>query len=428
MCSDPITQDGNTFACRRCDECISTRRNGWVARAMAEKAVHRHAIAVTLTYDDTSQENRDGAAMFNYGHVNAWLKRLRSAIKHKIRTTPGRRGLPGVRFLIAGEQGSRFGRCHYHAILFSDLDLRSVGSFSVRGHSVTDHASLMSVGKHVRRLHWSLWPHGMVTLQEPDQAGMSYVLKYCLKDQFTEEKSRGTMREARSENFATGLFRMSKVPPMGAPWLDAKLQRLDAAGAVLPHLNLKIPDVRGFWYPQGMLRERLLVGLRAINDRALERTGRDAPQWSALLASLVDNDKDLEVLLDAQTSDEGSDDETGLERELARKGAERSREWRIAATVRTCGRKYPCQRCLRSLDQAALERLGLEEAHRGILDGQAYADFREVGQGGGWVSDPSRNPIATRINALCLLSETERAREAFPASAPRLGAGCSRDL
>lgn len=414
MCERPITQENRTFACRTCNECIGTRQHGWVSRAMAEKAMARHALVVALTYNDDTPENRDSARMFNYADVAAFLKRLRSRI-----TDSGREG--GVRFIIAGEQGSRNGRCHWHAILFSEVDLTSCGTFTYRGNTLTKRDEMISSGKNIRRLEWSLWGRGFVTLQEPDQAGMHYVLKYCLKDQFTEEKSMGTMRQAKAENFATGLFRMSKLPPIGAAWLAAKLDRLDALGAVLPNLQLKIPDMSGYWHPNGAMREMLLRGLVAINDRHRMTTGQDTAQWSSLLASCADSEKDLEVLLEETSGDFAAvlgrqlTEERAFARELGTKSGERSRQGRIAATVRSCGRKYPCARCLRAVDQGTLDRLDLEETPRGSIDGQEYADFREKSSGL-WLSDKGVNPLAGGLNAFCGLADTDRAREAFPAS------------
>ncbi|MCB5410307.1 rolling circle replication-associated protein [Pseudogemmobacter faecipullorum] len=256
---------------------------------MAEKAENKHALCVALTYSDETQEGRDGARFFCYADVRAFVKRLKSALRRaKLSDT--------VRFICAGEQGDRNGRCHWHMVLFSDVDLTQAGSISGKFGPITDRASLISVGKHMRRLNWSLWPFGFVTFQEPDQGGMSYVLSYCLKDQFTVENSQGTMREAKAENFATGLFRMSKRPAIGERWLIRKMEALDATGSVLPSLNIKIPDFAGYWQPSGSFRKKLLWHLVALNKRSLWTYGRNAPQWSALLSSCSDNESDMEIL------------------------------------------------------------------------------------------------------------------------------------
>ena len=84
-----------------------------------------------------------------------------------------------------------------------------------------------------KRLLWSCWRHGLLSVQIPDQGGMAYALKYALKDQFAAVKSAGTMREAKADNWGSGFFRMSKFPPIGSEWLAKKLERLLHLGAVL---------------------------------------------------------------------------------------------------------------------------------------------------------------------------------------------------
>lgn len=399
MCSRPIIKDGNTFACRTCDQCIATRRAGWIARAMAEKAEWPHTLCVALTYNNDTQENRDAAAMFNYGDVRAFLKRLLRASTYK---KPGSR----VRFICAGEQGDRYGRCHWHLILYSDLDLTQLGTVQLRGETITDRNDMFTVGKQKRRLDWSLWGKGFVTFQEPDQGGMAYVLSYCLKDQFTQQKSEGTMREAKSENFATGLFRMSKRPSIGESWLIRKLEGLEGSGSVLPSLQIKIPDMSGYWHPNGVFREKLLWGLVALNQRAVWSTGANAPQWAALLASCKDNPSDLEIL---NVTQKELDDET-LDARIARTQREAAGEAITRETARRCGGQLPCTHCLAGLSDETLATLGVAatfndwgdptfEATRGL---ESVAD-RQATSGGG-------------INPFCQNRGSAPQRRAFPRS------------
>lgn len=402
MCTRPITKDGKTFACRTCDECIATRRAGWIARAMAEKAMWPHTLCVALTYNNDTQENRDAAAMFNYGDVRAFLKRLLRASTYK---KPGTR----VRFICAGEQGDRYGRCHWHLILYSDLDLTQLGTVQLRGETITDRNDMFTVGKQKRRLDWSLWGKGFVTFQEPDQGGMAYVLSYCLKDQFTQQKSEGTMREAKSENFATGLFRMSKRPSIGESWLMRKLEGLEATGSVLPSLQIKVPDMSGYWHPNGTFREKALWGLVALNQRAVWATGANAPQWAALLASCKDNPADLEILNVAQ---EEPDDET-LDARIARTQREAAGDAILRETVRKCGAKLPCPQCLYALatkDRKSLERLGVS------------VEFEEIGwpiftAETGFDSVTQRQATSGgRLNPYCQNRGGVNQRRAFPRS------------
>jgi hypothetical protein len=405
MCSDPKTfpnpETGEvvTVACRVCDDCIATRRHGWVARAMAEKSCHDHCLCIALTYNNDTQENRDSAAMFAYRDVNAFLKRLRAAARRSDRSAY-------LRFLCAGEQGDRNGRCHWHMILYSNVDLLALGVVSLRDTVLTDPADMFSVGKKKIRLNWSLWGRGFVTFQKPDQGAMNYVLSYCLKDQFTQEKSQGTMRYARSENFATGLFRMSKYPPIGRDWLMRKLEGLNDRGAVLPSLNLVIPGFRGFWYPSGGFRQKLLWGLVALNKRVLWATGANAPQWSSLLSSCAENENDMDILnAPPQQIDVTDPDYTSLESEIAARGRETAGYQRLGEFRRKCGGPIPCRDCLDGLHASSLVGLGLRriETEDGFDYHPTETGFAPETTGG--------------INPHCFSRGSKIARLAFPGSA-----------
>lgn len=410
MCSKPetfinkYTGQEVTTSCRNCEECLKVRRGGWVARAMAEKTQWSHTLCVALSYDDTTQENRDAAKFFAYTDVRDFMKRLLSACRRKQR---GAR----VKFLCAGEQGDENGRCHWHMILYSDLDLTQIGVVKGIKHRkrvvLTDRRDMLTVGRIKKRLNWSIWGKGFVTFQEADQGGMQYVLSYCLKDQFTIEKSEGTKREAKAENFATGLFRMSKYPPIGETWLMQKMEGLDAQGAVLPSLNLKVPGLSGYWHPNGLFREKLLWCLVALNQRALWATGAHAPQWPALLSSCSENENDLEVLNGPQTD---PDNETSLETAIGLRAGEVARQADIRRTQGECGGLVPCSTCLRSLDPATWAEIGVEPyddwdgqtAFRSVPGFPSLAERRATGGGA--------------INIYCQNKTGKAQRFAFPRS------------
>lgn len=371
MCSDPqefinkLTGEAVIVGCRVCDECIATRRHGWVARAMAEKTDWPHTVCLALTYSDETPEGRDGAAMFCYAHVSDFLKRLRSAAAREAKRAKWN-VKPVIRFLCAGEQGDRNGRCHWHMIIYSNFDLTCLGKFHLRGNLVSDRRDMITEGKRKRRLNWTLWPFGFMTLQEPDQGGMNYVLSYCLKDQFTQEKSEGTMREAKSENFATGLFRMSKRPAIGENYLMRKMEELDAKGAVLPALKIKIPDFHGYWQPNGSFRKKLLWCLVALNQRALWATGANAPQWSSLLSSCVDNESDLEILNGTQqkqdpdyVSPDGWKNDVEHVEQRRKEAAYFARNRSIGERNSRCRRAVPCHQCLDGFGAEKLETIGV---------------------------------------------------------------------
>ena len=364
---------------------------------MMEKALHPHCLIVALTYDDSTQENRDSAAMFNYGDVRAFLHRVRAAARYVDEGAV-------VRFICAGEQGDRNGRCHWHLILYSSVDLCALGTVKRRVDGrltvQTDRAQMMTQGNRKRRLDWSLWGRGFVTFQEPDQGGMNYVLSYCLKDQFTGQKSHETKRQAKVENFATGMFRPSKRPAIGEAWLMAKLASLRDSGAVLPSLNIKVPGFHGYYQPHGIYREKVLSALVAANGSIRMATGRDAPQWSSLLASCKDNPKDMEIL--NGTSPEQAE-ELEFEFPFTRGfGSAQSRaETRLSNAAKfrpQCAATLPCKGCLSVLPDETLQALGVVRKWAFVGASAEYVYRAAEGQAS---VESRQSDFAGRLNPYC---------------------------
>lgn len=411
MCSSPLTKDGNTFSCNRCNDCLAARRVDWQSRAMAEKAISASTLIYCLTYGNDTQEQRDGAAMFRYADIQGLLKRLRDAIYYR---TGSRNAL---RFLCAGEQGSRNGRCHWHIVLFSDYDLATVGAYTDHLGQEVPPDRVVTTGRSHRRLRWSMWPHGFITAQEPDEGGMAYAIKYALKDQFSVQKSAGTMREAKADSYATGFFRMSKRPPIGWDYLTQKLEEWEARGMVPPSLMLSIPEATVSWYPRSSTRRFLLHGIRAINENIAARTGANAPQWSTLLHNCRDNESDMEILLNEQESETEESDTLQLrkkadyQRDLAKRGQ----------TARRCGSKVACTSCLRGASPEQLQSAGIELYE----DEAGRFAFRYQGdETSGRLTADQGNAKGGQLNSLCGLAETSYVKKVFTHSAPlhRFGA------
>lgn len=383
-----------------------------------EKATSPHTLIVALTYNDDEQSHRDAAAMFAYVDVQDFMRRLRAALSYE---NPGEK--TWVRFIVAGEQGDRYNRCHWHLVLYSSHPVPVCGQFQgfkpgragkgplkwpdpqnmISGHRRKDPK---------RRLDWSIWGKGFVTLQEADEGGMHYVLSYAMKDQFTAEKSRDTGREAKSETFATGMFRPSKRPAIGEPFMFKRLAELDALGQCLPSLNLKVPGMRGYYHPTGRMRKLMLWGLVALNQRVRYATGRNAPQWSTLLNSVKDNQPDLEVLLGPEVEDD--DDAESVEWELAKRQREFNGTKATGEARRKCGAAVPCRECLNGLSDEKLRELGLARFHSYREGGEPAARFESLD---GWPSyDARRADKSGGQNPYCQMAGSKINRRAFPAS------------
>lgn len=408
MCSSPLTKDGNTFSCNRCDDCIAARRVDWTARAMAERAISPYTALLCLTYGNDTQEQRDGARMFRYADIQILLANIRRQIAYHHGLTNA------VRFICAGEQGSRHGRCHWHIIIYSAVPLCSLGVYTGPSGAVVPADRVTTTGNVTRRLRWSLWPHGLMTSQEPDQGGMAYALKYALKDQFAADKSAGTGRFTKSDAYATGFFRMSKRPPIGWGYLEQRLADWEEAGNVPPSLLLSIPDAKLRWYPRGATRRWLLDSLRQLNDRIKDRTGANAPQWSSLLAHCKDNPSDMEILQHGEESEA----EESEELILAKKARYQRDESERAQYARRCGSTVACSACLRALGLERLAERGVEVIEQ---DDGAVA-FRYAGdQTSDRLAGHQRDGKGGGINALCGLKESARLRSIFVASLPERG-------
>ena len=195
MCQTPnrIEVDGEPVevACHKCWMCRLNRVNDYIGRAIGESLYSDHVLALTLTY----RPGEVGAALLQYSDVQKFLKRLRA------------RGY-SVRYLCAGEYGSKKGRAHWHILLFfqgsaPDLTLEW-------------------------RQEWDAWPHGLVYPQAPDYGGFAYLLKYVLKDE-------GQLVHRRH-------LALSKKPVLGYAMIENMAREQVVAGVPL-NLSYSFGDV-----------------------------------------------------------------------------------------------------------------------------------------------------------------------------------------
>ncbi|TNE66277.1 MAG: hypothetical protein EP336_10395 [Rhodobacteraceae bacterium] len=204
-------------ACRKCWQCRANRVNDLVGRCIAEDQYSTKTLAVTLTYADT-EENAAHAATLVYSDFQKFMKRLRF---HGY----------DVRYVVAGEYGSKKARAHWHAILFFR-------------------------GKHPeveinQRVSWSYWPHGMSYFQEPDYYGFHYILKYVLKD--------------ATLTINVGHLGMSKKPPIGHDFFQDRARRYVEQGLAPQSFLYSFDHVfdkkgkRRKFFIQGKTRENFLT-------------------------------------------------------------------------------------------------------------------------------------------------------------------------
>lgn len=88
--------------CGKCLVCLSHKRTDWAFRLNQELKVSKSAHFVTLTYSP-----KFCPEFVSKRHIQLFLKRLRKRVKDR------------VRYYAVGEYGSKYGRPHYHLILFN---------------------------------------------------------------------------------------------------------------------------------------------------------------------------------------------------------------------------------------------------------------------------------------------------------------------
>lgn len=254
MCVSPITlRDGTRVACRGCWACQAERRDDLVGRCVAEAVTSDYVAAVTLTYAGDGAET----AVLRYSDVQKFLKRLRFA------------GFQ-VRYICAGEYGSKKGRAHWHMVLF----FRGARPEAPEG----------------QRFDWVYWPHGVAYFQSPNWRGFNYVLKYALKDV--------------AQAGATRALAMSKKPPLGFDYFVQLAERTASAGLPLQSPEYSFLDVCNRQGPKRFFLKGRMRDLYCEQYvRAFREVWRREPPMSDFLAEFLDKQVRAEIELSATAFD-----------------------------------------------------------------------------------------------------------------------------
>lgn len=184
--------------CGKCVGCRSKRKRDWAIRITQEASMHDRNCVVTLTYSDECLPE-DG----NLCHRDFQLfaRSMRKA---------------GIRFsyFMCGEYGGRFGRPHYHAILFG-IDFSEDRYFWEYSSAKTKQYRSPTLEK--------FWKHGNSTIGDFNDASAFYVVGYLLKanqpdDYFAdpEDPVDSTAVQSRVPEYA----RMSTRPAIGRRYFE----------------------------------------------------------------------------------------------------------------------------------------------------------------------------------------------------------------
>ena len=146
-----------TVSCKQCTGCRQEYARQWAMRIIHEASLHTNNIFITLTYNN---ENLPKHNTLVKKHFTDFMKRLRFE-KGSNEKNP-------IRFFHCGEYGEKFGRPHYHAILFNT-------NFNDR-KPIPGQKNLTS-SEQLKRL----WGKGHVSIGDLTFQSASYVAGYVQK-------------------------------------------------------------------------------------------------------------------------------------------------------------------------------------------------------------------------------------------------------
>ena len=206
-------------ACGQCRGCRAERARTWQLRCIHEASERKENCFLTLTYD---MHHLPPGRTLVKADLRKFMKRLRRRISPK-----------KISFYAVGEYGDRFGRPHYHVLLFGhDFSDSVFHRYSEKGYALYRSRTLSA-----------LWPFGNAWIGQVsgETAGYctSYMVdKYTNADPDEERKFYGN----REPPFHT----MSKRPAVGASWM-AKFgeEALRNSGTVI-YKGREVPLPQGY--------------------------------------------------------------------------------------------------------------------------------------------------------------------------------------
>ena len=143
--------------CRQCTGCRTEYARQWAMRLVLEQQAWDNNIFITLTYDNEHLPEHNTLVKKDF---QLFMKRLRKK-KSASKKNP-------IRFFHAGEYGEKFGRPHYHAILFNtNFSDREV----LQGHKGLTTSKTLD----------KLWGKGHTSIGDVTFQSASYVAGYIQK-------------------------------------------------------------------------------------------------------------------------------------------------------------------------------------------------------------------------------------------------------
>lgn len=231
LCINPFRpRKGVEYGCGQCRVCRVNRSRMWTGRLLLESVCHPVSTFATFTYSPEHQP-LEGLSNLHWRELSWQI---------------------GFRYFGVGEYGDRFGRPHYHMVLFGLDPLAGMPYLQSR------------------------WPYGFVHAVPFSGPLAAYLARYTTKKYL----------QPRSFDGNPEFQRMSRRPAIGAPALGAVFDWMtSSAGAAFVARNGDVPSVMkssGKVYPLGrtlVLKLREAAGL----GTSIPETCEERRQVRALL-------------------------------------------------------------------------------------------------------------------------------------------------
>jgi len=188
-----------SLPCGQCVGCRLERSRQWAMRCIHEAQLHQNNCFITLTYDD---EHLPKDLSLDHRDFQLFFKRLRKANPHI-----------KIRYYMAGEYGTNFGRPHFHACIFG-YDFHDKKLFKR-----TSADSLLYRSEELEKL----WPYGYSTIGDVTFESAAYVARYIMQKQTGKDVNKDhytycDLQTGELVKIQPEYNKMSLKPGIGADW------------------------------------------------------------------------------------------------------------------------------------------------------------------------------------------------------------------
>ncbi len=239
-----------TVPCGQCIGCRLEKSRQWAMRCVHEASLYDDNCFITLTYDD---EGLPKHGSLDKGAFPRFMKRLRKRY-------PDDR----IRYYHCGEYGDRFGRPHYHALLFG-FDFPDKENLFVRESNPVWRSDVLE----------KIWPYGRSEIGSVTFESAAYCASYVTKkitgalaaDFYTVDSEGGHVEKVEAP-YST----MSRRPGIGMDWYQKYKCEVYASDSVI----VRGKEMQPPRFYDGQFELDDPAGMRRVKrDRARSRNWED---------------------------------------------------------------------------------------------------------------------------------------------------------